>query len=54
VGDPKDRDGALEDAENLALENCKAMAENFAEGTPGISEYDDALDCVVLNKRLCR
>jgi hypothetical protein len=54
VADPKDRDGALEDAENLALENCEAMAENFAEGTPGISEYDEALDCVVLSKRLCR
>ena len=53
VEDSKDREDALEYAEDLALENCKAMAENFAEGTPGVSEYDDALDCVVLGKRLC-
>lgn len=45
---------ALRAAVKLARENCKSMAMDFAERTPGISKYNDDLDCVVLDKQICR
>ena len=45
---------ALRAAVKLARENCESMAVDFAERTPGISQYNDDLDCVVLDKQICR
>lgn len=46
--------GALYAAAKLARENCKSMAEDFAERTSGISKYSRSLKCVVLDKQICR
>ena len=47
-------DRALRAAADLAKENCESMATDFAERTPGISKYNSDLNCIVLDKQICR
>ncbi|WP_136477121.1 hypothetical protein [Pseudomonas sp. DG56-2] len=46
------RADSYEEAEDLAIQNCEALAESFAEST-GVSSYNSALECKVLLQRIC-
>ena len=53
VHDPDTREDAMEEAKNMALDNCQSMAGDFAEKTSGVERYDPDLRCIVFHQELC-
>lgn len=53
VDNSRNPERAMKEAVKLAKNNCKAQADSFAKSTPGISKYNSALKCVVLERQYC-